>query len=272
MNAVDPNIPCEQPALTVSGLDLDVGGRRLIEGLSLRVERGERWAIMGQNGSGKSTLCRVLAGLQTASSRQTAAEPVAWFGRPLSALEPLQRARLRAYMAQDQHHVFGLSVLQTVLLARYPFGRNWESVADLDAARQALHRMDAEHLAARDIRTLSGGERQRVALAAALAQDAPLMLLDEPINHLDLPHQIALAALLKNEAAAHGKTVLLVAHDINWAARFADRVLLIMPDGRWSAGPVSEVMREDRLTLCLGYPVTRIEHEGQNVWIPVRAR
>ncbi len=252
--------------LSSTPFDLHIAGRVLIRQLQLHIQAGECWCVLGPNGSGKSTLLRTLAGFD-AVGRQV----VHLDGQPLSAYKPEILAQQRAYLPQEQHDVFGLTVLQQVLLARHPHAANqrWESAADLALAQQALQQLDIAHLAQRDVRTLSGGERQRVALAALFAQETPLLLLDEPTNHLDLPHQMALIKQLQNSCLQDQKTVVMSLHDINLAARVASHVLLLLPQQQWLAGAAAEVLTADNLKQCLGYPLQLIEHQGQRLWWPL---
>jgi iron complex transport system ATP-binding protein len=155
-------------------------------------------------------------------------------------------------------------------MARHPYhaDRYWEGSDDHAAAQQALADLDVLHLAQRDVRTLSGGERQRVAIAALLAQDTPLLLLDEPATALDLAHQVAVAGLLARESRERGKTVVTVGHDLNMAWLGATHALLLMGQGRWRAGPVAEVMQGPLLSECLGHPIAVVKHGGRTIFIP----
>ncbi|MEA5098300.1 MAG: ABC transporter ATP-binding protein [Burkholderiaceae bacterium] len=173
-------------------------------------------------------------------------------------------------MPQTKSDAFGYCALETVLAARHPFhaASRWEGEADHAAAWAALEAMAVADLAQRDVRTLSGGERQRVAIAALLAQDAPLMLLDEPANALDLAHQAGTVALLARLCCEQNRTVVMAVHDLNLVHRVATHALLLMGDGEWQAGSVTEVMTEELLGRCLGHPVESVRHHGQVVFIP----
>lgn len=255
------------PRLQVQQLALRIGGRDLLQGLELTLRAGECWCVLGRNGAGKSSLLRCLAGLQAPTAGRVLLADAQGALQPLPSWKAAALARQRAYLAQDQHDVFGLSVLQTVLLGRYPYGQGWDSADDIARAQSALAELDVVDLAQRDIRTLSGGERQRVALAMTLVQDAPLLLLDEPTNHLDLAHQMALAALLQRRCQ-QGSSALLVLHDINLASRLASHVLLLSPDGRWQAGPAAAVLTAATVSDCLGYPMQYVAYDGQAYWLP----
>jgi iron complex transport system ATP-binding protein len=131
--------------------------------------------------------------------------------------------------------------------------------------------MEVDHLAARDVRTLSGGERQRVAIAALLAQDTPLLLLDEPANALDLAHQVRTMSLLSRLCRHSGKTVVMIGHDLNLAHSISTHALLLMGDGRWHAGTVDDAMQAPLLSSYLGHPIDAIENKGRRLFIPLEA-
>jgi len=249
-------------------LDLRVGNRLLVRQLDWAAGPGQCWSIIGRNGAGKSTLMRTLAGLRRAD-----AGTVLVGGRPLDDWEPEELARERAFLAQSRHDAFSYSVIETVLSARHPYHANryWEGSDDHRAAMAALASMEVAELAARDVRTLSGGERQRVAIAALLAQDTPLLLLDEPANALDLAHQVSSMALLSSLCREQGKTVVMIGHDLNLAYRISTHALLLNGDGRWLAGPVADTMQPALLGDYLGHPIEMIEHGGRRIFLPIEA-
>lgn len=249
-------------------LDLKVGNRTLIRQLDWAARPGECWSIIGRNGAGKSTLLRTLAGLHRPD---TGAVLVG--GRPLDAWTPEQLARIRAFLAQSRYDAFSYSVIETVLSARHPYhaDRYWEGSDDHQVAMRALEEMEVADLAGRDVRTLSGGERQRVAIAALLAQDTQLLLLDEPANALDLAHQVSVMALLARLCREQGKTVVMIGHDLNLAYRISTHALLLNGDGRWQAGPVDDTMQPALLGDYLGHPIDMIEHGGRRIFLPFEA-
>ena len=250
--------------------------RRLIHDLNLTVQAGQFWCVLGANGAGKSTLLRHLAGLDMPAHIASSGQ-ITFNAHNIKQIAPSQLAQFRAYLPQGRHDVFGYQVLDVVLGARFVFNKNqyWENEADTALAIQALTRFDVAHLAQRDVRSLSGGERQRVALATLLAQDAPLMLLDEPTNSLDLAHQMSTMALLANMTLAAPqnneprKTVIMATHDINLAARFASHILMMLPTGGYIAGEVKTVMMPSHLSRCLGHELMQIEQGEQRYFVPL---
>lgn len=257
------------PMIETANLLLRADGRVLVEGLDWRVNAGESWCVIGPNGAGKSTLLRTVAGLRAPDGGD-----VAIGGKPVQHWPLVALARERAYLAQSRGDAFAYRVIETVLMARHPYhaDRYWEGSDDHAAAEHALRMLDVLHLAERDVRTLSGGERQRVALAALLAQETPLLLLDEPANALDLAHQVAMTALLARLCREEGRAVVSVGHDLNLAWSGATHALLLMGGGAWRAGPVPEVMRADLLGACLGHPIAAVEHGGRTIFLPDTAR
>lgn len=251
--------------LQVGDLELRQGGRLLCADLQLTVEAGQRWLVLGENGSGKSTLLAALAGWLACPGR------IALAGRALGEWPARERARQLAWLSQHDDCPFPLSVRDKALTGRHPhLGRwDWESAADVALAEAQLARLDLLELAGRDLATLSGGERRRASLAAALTQQAALLLLDEPLSQLDLRHQQQALNVLAEEAA-HGRAIVMVSHDPNHAIDFASHVLLLYGDGRWQAGPLADVLNEANLSALYRHPVQRGQIGGQPCFLPQR--
>jgi iron complex transport system ATP-binding protein len=202
--------------------------RTVLHGLDLELTEGEHVALLGANGSGKTTLLRVVSGVLS-----PAAGRVELFGRPIGAWDRGELARRVTVLPQGMELPPGFKVSEVVALGRIPHARSWfaTSAEDEAAVARALVDADVDELADRGVQELSGGERQRVLVALALAQEPRLLLLDEPTAHLDVAHQLALIQLLERLRTARGLTVLAVLHDLNLAARFADRAV-ILHEGR----------------------------------------
>jgi iron complex transport system ATP-binding protein len=209
--------------LALDDVSIALGGARILDRVSLQVDRGEWLTVIGPNGAGKSTLLRVVAGLATPTGRVELDEEDA------SHLRRRELAQRVALVPQIPQIPAEMSVAEYVLLGRTPytgyFGR--ESRADLDATDEALERLDLVHLAGRRLETLSGGERQRVVLARALAQDAPLLLLDEPTSALDVGRAQQALELVDELRREQGLTVLAAMHDLTLAGQYADRLVLL---------------------------------------------
>jgi len=252
--------------LDARGLTVSIGPHRVCDGLDLSLAADERLAILGRNGAGKSTLLATLAGL-----RDVDAGVIRLAGQSYAELGLRKAACHRGWLGQDRSDPFASTVLETVLTGRHPhLGRwAWESAADAKIARAALAAMGLAGMEEREVQTLSGGERQRAALATLLAQEPRLYLLDEPLAHLDLNHQIAALGVLAQRARA-GAAVAMVLHDPNFALRFCDRALLLFGDGRHLEGPVAEVLNEDSLGRLYGHPLRRVDvpHSDHPVFVP----
>jgi iron complex transport system ATP-binding protein len=252
--------------LDARDLGLRAGARTLLSALTLQVRAGELWCVLGPNGSGKTTLLHTLAGLRAAASGS-----VSCCGVEVAHAAHERLARQRGLLTQTVHDSFSASALDVVLLGRHPHHDRWsfgDSDEDRRIALDALAAVDAAALAARDVTTLSGGERQRVALAALLAQQVPLMLLDEPTAHLDLKHQIGLLEHLRGWVRQGPHAALLALHDLNLAARFATHALLLQPNAEARAGPVDEVMTSDALAAAFDHPLQRQRIESRWIYWP----
>lgn len=246
-------------------LTLKAGERMLLDGFTHAFRPGEIWCVAGPNGAGKTTLLATLAGLQRPAGGHVEID-----GRPLADWPAGALARRRALMPQQLHDAFSATVFDTVLLNRFPYlgGWGWERDDDRAAARDALATFGLNALASRDVLSLSGGERQRVALAATLCQDAPLMLLDEPLAHLDLHHQIDALTALTEWLGAGARTVLFSCHDLNLARRFATHALMLDGRGHAWAGPVHDVLTPARASDAFGYPIVLIRENGRDALLP----
>ena len=197
---------------------------RVLDAVSLEVARGTVVGLLGPNGSGKTTLLRILAGvLQPQSGRVTID------GRPIEHLTRRDLARRIAVVPQETHSAFDFSVIDMVLMGRYPHLGTFEleGVNDQAIARDALAATGTSALEARPFATLSGGEKQRVVIASALAQSSDVLLLDEPTAALDLGYQLEITALLRRLNAERGTTMIVSTHDLNLAAALCERVVLL---------------------------------------------
>lgn len=213
----------------------------VLRNLTFQVDPAEFFIVIGPNGSGKTTLVKALAGLLPVSGGK-----ILLNNRPLKSFRKKNLAQKVAYVAQTDLAESPFTIRETVLMGRAPYLGllGFEGEADLELARQAIDFTGLSHLAGRRIHSLSGGERQRAFIARAICQQPELMLLDEPTAALDLSHQVRIMELLERMKKDQGTTVVMVSHDINLAAMYADRLLLLV-DGRMAAcGAPSQVIDE----------------------------
>lgn len=225
--------------LELERVSFDYGTRPALADVSLSVEPGEVLGVIGPNGSGKSTLLRVLAGLQRG---YRGAARIG--GREVRALEPREVARSLAFVEQEPRIAAPFRALEVVLLGRHPHisGLAFESERDRAIALEALARVGASELAGRNILNLSAGERQRVLFAMALAQEPRALLLDEAGSFLDIGHLVAMYDLVRELAAERRVAVVAVLHDLNLAAEYCDRLVLLRGGRVAAQGPTREVL------------------------------
>lgn len=239
-----------------------IGRHNLLSAANLTVAPGCLLAVLGPNGAGKSTFLRVIAGLQAPS-----AGIVRVNGRTLSDWPGAELARMRAVLRQEVHIAFPLTVLETVLLGRFPFQGQEGTRLRRRIATEALKRVGLAGFAHRDVRTLSGGERRRVHFARVLAQlyepaptEGKFMLLDEPTAALDIGQQHRLLALVRQEVEAHGYGALLILHDMNLAAQYADHIVLLRQGRIVDTGAPREVLTAANIEGAFGIRAHVAEH------------
>ncbi len=250
--------------IAAAGLAVELGGRRVLDGIDVALAPGALIGVIGPNGAGKSTLARALIGLVPPSAGAVAID-----GVDLARLPPATVARSVAYLPQGSALHWPLSVERLVGLGRLPHLGPFSRIgaADHDAIDTAMRETDTLHLADRVATELSGGERARVMLARALATGAPALVTDEPLASLDPGHQLEIMALLAARAAAGGPVVVLL-HDLSIAARFCDR-LLLLDGGRLIAdGPPAAVLTDAALDRVYGITAWRGEMQGQPLLMP----
>jgi len=233
----------------LEGVTVAYRGRPALRDVNLHLDRGERVALVGPNGAGKSTLLRAIAGLI-----EPTVGAVELDGRPVASLDRLAVARRLAVVPQVAALPFSTTVDEVVALGRLPHEHPIRGMrpADRAAVAAAIEQVGVGHLMGRDARELSLGERQLVLLAMAVAQDADVLVLDEPTVHLDLRHQVEVMELLRDLNARQGTTILAVLHDLALAAHFFPR-LVVLDGGRVvDDGPASEVLAPDRIREVFG--------------------
>ncbi len=238
-----------------------------LDGLVLRdidlfVEAGERVGLLGPNGSGKTTLLKLASGLLRPNQGEVYLGEVS-----LRKLTRKQTAQKVAVVPQQLQMPFSFSVWEMVMLGRTPFVRalSSEGEADRQAIRRALRLTNTEELVDRTFNELSGGERQKVILAMSLAQEPKLLLLDEPTVHLDVNHQVEILELIKRLNLQNGITVIAAMHDLNLAALYFDRLVLLNAGSIFADGPPAKVLTEETIRQVYSAPVLVHKHPSADV-------
>jgi len=260
-------------ALEARGVEVAIGGKEILRGADLTLEAGQLVAVVGPNGAGKSTLVRTVAGIQRKSGGA-----IRWMGKDVRELRGRRLARIRAFVPQSARVPEGVTVSEAVGIGRSvhigPLQR--PTRRDRDAIDAAIERAGVTQFTERKLTTLSGGELQRVQIAVALAQEAPVLMADEPTSHLDLGATVSVARLLRG-LADEGLAVLLVAHDLALAAAVADTVV-VMSEGRSvAAAPPGRALTRERLAEVWGVEASLQASRGGRTalhvgWLDQRVR
>jgi iron complex transport system ATP-binding protein len=250
----------------LESVSVAIGGKTIVDGLSMEVERGEWVSILGPNGAGKTTLPRVLAG--TIQFRGEASID----GHRVGRLRRREVARLVALVPQTPVVPSAMTVGEYVLLGRTPHlsPLAQEGSEDRAAAAAALTRLDLETFKDRELGSLSGGELQRAVIARALSQAAPILLLDEPTTALDIGHQQQVLELVDRLRREEGLTVVAALHDLTLAAQYGDRIVLVDAGRIVAEGRAAEVLTAERLEALYGAKVRVLLSGGHPVVVPVR--
>lgn len=254
---------------TVAGIEasqvvVELGGRTVVDDVSLRVEPGELVALVGPNGCGKSTLLSVLSGL-----RSPRGGTIRLGGHDVAHTPNRELARIRSLVTQQNRTDTPFNVAEVVAMGRYPWLRTPQAADSPAIINDAIARCDLADITDRPFAQLSGGQQARVSLARALAQCTPVMMLDEPTAALDIRHQEQVLQILAQHRDSEA-AILLVVHDLTLAAAYADRVA-VMKDGQLLAyGPTREVMTGSLLSHTYDHPVEVFERDERLVVMPLR--
>ncbi|MGH7178148.1 MAG: ABC transporter ATP-binding protein [Tepidisphaeraceae bacterium] len=245
--------------LSSTGVTFSYGPNAALRGVSVGLSDGEFVAIIGPNGSGKTTLIRALLGHVHARG------DITWDDKPLRAWSRRSLARTIAYLPQSPSAEPDATVAQVLRLGRVPYwsGFGIESGRDTEVVDQVAHRLALEEILTRRMDELSGGQRQRVFIGRCLTQEPRAMLLDEPSTFLDLRHQVELAELLRTLARS-GIAILMASHDLNLAAMFTDRMILLNEGAIEAQGAAASVLDPKLLSRVYGTALRRVEPAGSS--------
>jgi len=230
--------------LNVDGIDCHFDSVQILDDVTFSVKGGEILGVLGPNGSGKTTLLRNISGVHRPSKGV-----VLLNNKDLFSLNPVEVARQLAFVPQESSILFSFSALEIVLMGRNPHIPRFrmEGARDIEIARKSMEQTGTLHLSSRPITELSGGEKQRVVIARCLAQEPEVLLLDEPTLHLDINYQLEVMDLVRKLCREEGLAVVVVLHDINLAARYCDRILLLKKGRIVSAGSMDEVLTSENI-------------------------
>ena len=253
--------------LRIENLTVSYGTRGVLHDVSLEINSGEVLALIGPNGAGKSTLVRAVSGVIPLESGRIHSNGSSLPPVDLIGLSPMQRARSLAVVPQAASMPPAFTVWETVLMGRTPYLNFLGQVSAKDEAiaRLALQKVDALDLSERRVGELSGGEQQRVLLARALAQSTPILLLDEPTSNLDLHYQVGFMETVSTLAHLDNLAVLVALHDLNLAARYADRVALMVEGEIKATGTPRQVLTPELISTAYHLPVQVIAHPFADV-------
>ena len=228
--------------ITTQGLTKAYGQSTVVDDVNIAIAQGGVTSIIGANGAGKSTLLTMIARL-----KEPTAGEVLLDGRDVRRVDGRELARQMSILRQENHLTARLSVREIVSFGRYPYSGGKLTPEDHRKVDEALEYMDLKPLASRNLDQLSGGQRQRAFVAMILAQDTSYVLLDEPLNNLDMRHSVAMMKLIRRTADELGKTVVIVIHDVNFAASYSDQILALKDGHVVAYGAPDEIMTPETL-------------------------
>jgi iron complex transport system ATP-binding protein len=251
--------------LRCTDLSLSVPGRVLCRDVALAFRPGEVWTVLGRNGTGKSTLIHALAGLTRPQSGRVELD-----GGPVFDMDGRERARRLGVLPQLEEGTFWGSAIEYVLLGRFPHASRWSGFDEHDVrkAHGALDAVGMSGFAGKPYVVLSGGERQRVRIAQILAQEPGILLLDEPLQHLDLAHQAHVIDLVRSRARTRGEIAIMVLHEPLWIGSACTHALIFSGDGTVEAGPADALLTREKLERAYGCRLREVEHGSRRCFVP----
>lgn len=246
------------PSISVRDLCMSYEGRPVWEHLSLDITEPGLVCLLGPNGSGKSTLVKCIDGILRPTGGSVSLD-----GSDIAMMDVRDLARKVTYVPQSSNEAFSMTVMDTVLMGRYPHTGYRSTVRDLEIASECLKLVGLDELAMRDVDELSGGQHQGVMIARGLAQEPEIMLLDEPTSNLDIKHQVDIMRLLRDIAHGRGIIVIVVSHDLNIASRFSDRMIFLNDGAVFADGPPCEVMTGENIETVYGVSTDIVDVDGR---------
>ncbi len=252
--------------IKLNNISHHIGKQKILHDITLSLPTAQVIALIGPNGAGKSTLFSVMARLQPLQSGQVSFA-VDNEERDIVSCQARTLAKTVAMLGQDNHVQGRLRVHELLMFGRYPYHQGQPTADDQQKVQEILERFELEPLAERFLSTLSGGQRQRVLIAMIVCQDTPYLLLDEPLNNLDMYHAGRLMRELRELSHSQQKTVVIVLHDINQAAQFADTVVTMKAGKVMAVGKPADVITQETMKDLYNVDVTVLNHQGRPVII-----
>ncbi len=251
--------------LKTTDLDISIGNVNVCHQLSWTVNTGEVWGILGLNGRGKTTLLKTLAGLLPPVTGHIEIKD-----QLLETYSRKKLAQIIGYLFQELPHNFPQTLLEYCSNALHPQLERWQNLGEnhIKTIRQALQAVELQQMQNRLLGTLSGGEQRRAEIACLLIQNPEIWLLDEPLNHLDIHHQITMMQQLIQAAGKKTGAVIAILHDANLALRFCTHVLLLQGDGEVQTGTAAELLNQENLSALFRHPVSAIHGQGKTAFLP----
>lgn len=251
--------------LKTKDLDIRIGETIVCRQLNWTVNSHEIWGIMGLNGIGKSTLLKTLAGLRSADKGQLEIQ-----GQLISSYSRRQMAQLCGYLFQELPHEFPYSLLEYCSAALHPELNRWQKLSEQHQQKihRALQLVELDSLPHRQLNTLSGGEQRRAEIACLLIQNPRIWFLDEPLNHLDMHHQITMMQQLVDAAHNNAGSIITIMHDANLVLRYCTHVLLIHGNGKTTQGVTEQILNQQSLSSLFNHPITTLHENGKTAFLP----
>ena len=246
--------------IEIRNVDYHIDKKTILQPISLDLPERQLIALIGPNGAGKSTLLSLIARLNTLQNGDIIID-----GKNIRHTDTRELAKHIAIFQQHTQIMSRLRVRELLIMARFPYHRGWPKAQDRDICARILQEFSLENIADRFLDTLSGGQRQRTLAAMVFAQDTPTILLDEPLNNLDMRHARELMLILRRAVDEQGKRVVLVLHDVNYAARYADYVVAMAEGQIRHHGSTAEVLTAEQLSALYQIPVDTLEHQAQRL-------
>lgn len=246
--------------IDIDHLSCSIDGTPILTDINLQLPRAQLTALIGPNGAGKSTLLAHLARLTPIQEGR-----ITISGLDIAKTDTRELAKYIAIFQQNTTLMSRLTIDELLTIARFPYHRGWPKAADRAICEEMLDAFNLTDIRGRFLDSLSGGQRQRALCAMVFAQDTPVILLDEPLNNLDMRHARDLMQTLRRAVDQHSKTVVLVLHDINYTAKYADYTAALADGKIQFSGATADVLNADNISALYQIPIETLTHRGQTL-------